>query len=80
LWPGEGRLLERALGGRAGCVLKSDLVRSAGYVSTKKDGTERLNFTAIYEALLEAKVVSFADGSIGGKGKLGRSLSFATKI
>jgi hypothetical protein len=31
---------------------KSDLVRAAGYVSTKKDGTERLNFTAFYEALL----------------------------
>jgi hypothetical protein len=28
---------------------------SAGYVSTKKDGTERLNFTAFYEALLEAR-------------------------
>jgi hypothetical protein len=29
-----------------GDASKSDLVRSAGYVSTKKDGTERLNFTA----------------------------------
>ncbi|MFO0057092.1 MAG: AbrB family transcriptional regulator, partial [Cyanobacteriota bacterium] len=38
-----------------GDVSKSDLVRSCGYVSTKKDGTERLNFTAFYEALLEAK-------------------------
>ena len=37
---------------------KSDLVRSCGYVSTKKDGGERLNFTAFYEALLEAKGVS----------------------
>jgi hypothetical protein len=80
LWQGEGRLLERALGGWAGCVSRSDLVRPAGYVSTKKDGTERLNFTAFYEALLQAKGVSFADGSTGGKGKLGRSLSFATKI
>ena len=61
-------------------ALKSDLVRSAGYVYTKKDGTERLNFTAFYETLLEAKGVSFADGSIGGKGKPGRSLSFNTKI
>ena len=61
-------------------ALKSDLVRSAGYVNTKKDGTERLNFTAFYETLLEAKGVSFAYGSIGGKGKPGRSLSFNTKI
>ena len=38
-----------------GDISKSDLVRSCGYVSTKKDGTERLNFTAFYEALLNAK-------------------------
>ena len=47
---------------------KSDLVRAAGYVSTKKDGTERLNFTAFYEALLEAKGVSLGDGVGKGKG------------
>jgi hypothetical protein len=38
-----------------GDVSKSELVRSCGYASSKKDGTERLNFTAFYEALLEAK-------------------------
>ena len=63
-----------------GDASKSDLVRSAGYVSTKKDGTERLNFTAFYEALLEAKGMHFGTGSNGGKGKPGRSLSYATKI
>ena len=64
-----------------GDASKSDLVRSAGYVSTKKDGTERLNFTAFYEALLEAKGVSLGDsGGGGGNGRPGRSLSFATKI
>jgi len=64
-----------------GDVSKSDLVRSAGYVSTKKDGTERLNFTAFYEALLEAKGVSLGDGGgSGGKGRPGRSLSYATKV
>ena len=63
-----------------GDALKSDLVRSAGYVSTKKDSTERLNFTAFYETLLKAKGVSFADGSSGGKGKPGLSLSSNTKI
>jgi len=26
---------------------KSDLVRSCGYVSSRKDGSERLNFTAL---------------------------------
>ena len=64
-----------------GDASKSDLVRAAGYVSTKKDGTERLNFTAFYEALLEAKGVSFGDGGgSGGKGRPGRSLSYATKV
>ena len=64
-----------------GDVSKSDLVSSAGYVSTKKDGTERLNFTAFYEALLEAKGVNFGDGGgSGGKRRPGRSLSFNTKV
>ena len=36
---------------------KSEIVRECGYVSTKKDGGERLNFTAFYEALLDAKVL-----------------------
>jgi hypothetical protein len=63
-----------------GDASKSDLVRAAGYVSTKKDGSERLNFTAFYEALLEAKGVSLGDGAGKGKGKGGRSLSYQTKI
>jgi hypothetical protein len=64
-----------------GDAVKSDLVRSAGYVSTKKDSTERLNFTAFTEAQLEAKGVSLGDGGgNGGKGRPGRSLSFNTKI
>ncbi len=59
-----------------GDVSKSDLVREAGYVSTKKDGGERLNFTAFYEALLEAKGVSLGDGN----GKGGRSLSYVATV
>ncbi|MCX5938058.1 MAG: AbrB family transcriptional regulator [Cyanobium sp. LacPavin_0920_WC12_MAG_62_9] len=61
-----------------GDISKSDLVRSCGYVSIKKDGTERLNFTAFYEALLAAKGVDFGGASHTGKG--GRKLSFSTKI
>lgn len=35
-----------------GDVSKSDLVRAAGFVSTKKDDSERLNFTVFSEVLL----------------------------
>jgi hypothetical protein len=62
-----------------GDVSKSDLVRAAGYVSTKKDGTERLNFTAFYEALLEAKGVDVC-GNGKGKGAGGRTLSYVAKV
>ena len=58
-----------------GDVSKSDLVRSCGYVSTKKNGSERLNFTAFYEALLEAKGVNLGDSGVAGIGKGGRKLS-----
>ena len=61
-------------------VSKSDLVRSAGYLSSKKDGSERLNFTAFYEALLEAKGVSFGDGGGSGVGNAGRKLSFTNRV
>jgi hypothetical protein len=62
-----------------GDASKSELVRAAGYVSTKKDGSERLNFTAFYEALLDAKGVTLAQGG-GSAGKRGRSLSFVATV
>jgi len=62
-----------------GDASKSDLVRSCGYLSTKKDGTERLNFTAFYEALLEAKGVNLGDPP-GGKAKAGRKLSYVATV
>ena len=62
-----------------GDASKSDLVRSCGYVSTKKDGTERLNFTAFYEALLEAKGVSLGENG-GGRGKGGRKLTYVATV
>jgi len=62
-----------------GDVSKSELVRECGYVSTKKDGTERLNFTAFYEALLGAKGVSLGTES-AGRGKAGRSLSYVATV
>ena len=44
-----------------GDVSKSALVRACGYVTLKKDGSDRLNFTSFYEALLEAKGVDLEE-------------------
>ena len=62
-----------------GDISKSELVRECGYVSTKKDGGERLNFTAFYEALLGAKGVNLGADS-AGKGKGGRNLSYIATV
>ena len=62
-----------------GDVSKSELVRDCGYVSTKKDGGERINFTAFYEALLSAKCVNLGADS-AGRGKGGRSLSYVATV
>jgi hypothetical protein len=59
---------------------KSDLVRACGYVSTKKDGSERLNFVGFYEAILEAKGLDLGDVATGGSKKRGRGLGYTTKI
>jgi hypothetical protein len=42
-----------------GDVSKADLVRGCGYCSIQEDGSERLNFTAFYDAILEAKGAFF---------------------
>lgn len=56
---------------------KSELVKACGYVSSKKDGSDRLNFTAFYEALLEAKGVEIGSGVVG---KGGRKLSYIATV
>jgi hypothetical protein len=48
---------------------------ACGYVSTKKDGAERLNFTAFYEALLEAKSLSLGNDGISRASKLVANLA-----
>ena len=62
-----------------GDVSKTELVRECGYVSEKKDGGDRLNFTAFYEALLEAKGVNLSSGG-AAIGKGGRKLSYVAKV
>ena len=63
-----------------GDASKSELASACGYVSKKKDGSDRVNFTAFYEALLNAKGIDL--GSSGGKGvgKGGRKLSYTAKV
>jgi hypothetical protein len=61
-----------------GDASKTELVRATGYVSTKEDGTERLNFTAFYEALLEARGIHL--GPARGEGTPGRKLSYVTHV
>tara|TARA_A100001011_G_scaffold330033_1_gene355656 strand:+ start:240 stop:647 length:408 start_codon:yes stop_codon:yes gene_type:complete len=63
-----------------GDISKTDLAKGCGYVSTKKDGGERVNFTAFYEALLEAKGVSLSTGGSAGIGKGGRKLSYIATV
>lgn len=63
-----------------GPVSKSELVRQCGFVSTNKNGSERLRFSDFYEALLEAKGVSFLEQAGRELGKEGRQLSFCTHV
>lgn len=58
-----------------GAATKSEMIRDCGYVSINKDGSERLNFTAFYDALLEAKGVE-----LRGKRTKGRKLTYKTKV
>ena len=62
-----------------GNVSKSDVVRACGYVSAKLDGGERLNFTAFYEALFDAKGINLGGGT-ARVGEGGRKLSYVAKV
>ena len=60
-----------------GPAKRSDVVRACGYVSTKKDGGERLNFTGFYKALTDAKGLL---GESSGEASRGRRLSFSAAV
>ena len=62
-----------------GDCAKTDLAKGCGYVVTKKDGSEQVKFTQFYEALLEAKGLTFSSGG-AGIGKGGRKLSFKAVV
>lgn len=66
---------------------RAELVRACGYVSSGHDGGERLNYTAFYEALLEAKGVQFgppvsrrSQARAGDQSRPGRRLTYTTKV
>ena len=59
---------------------RSDVARACGYVSTKKDGSERINFTAFYEAIIDAKGVTLAPPAPKAGPKRGKAPSYKSKI
>ena len=63
-----------------GDASKSELATACGYISKKKDGSDRVNFTAFYEALLNAKGVDLGNSGGKGAGKGGRKLSYTAKV
>ena len=63
-----------------GDCAKTDLAKGCGYVVTKKDGSEQVKFTQFYEALLEAKGLTFTTKGVGGIGKGGRKLSYKAVV
>ena len=63
-----------------GGASKSDIARACGYVSTKKDGSERINFTAYYEAIITAKGVDLGTPAPKATGRKGKAPSYKATI
>jgi len=66
---------------------RAEIVRRCGYVSGSGNGPERLNYTAFFEALLEAKGLSLGQARRAGErhrgkriSRSGRSLAYHTKV
>lgn len=59
---------------------RTDVARACGYVSTKKDGSERINFTAFYEAIIEARGVTLAPPASKAKASRGKAPSYKATI
>lgn len=55
---------------------KTEMVKACGYGTTAKNGKERTNFTAFYEALLEAKGLTFGEE----RPTKGRQASYRVKV
>ncbi len=59
---------------------KTELAQATGYVSTKKDGTQRCNFTAMTDALVEATGIIIGKAANPSRGVGGRKLSYKAKV
>lgn len=57
---------------------KTQLARGCGYVTANPDGSERVNFTAFYAALLDAKGLTF--NTAPSVGRRGRGLAHRVKV
>ena len=60
-----------------GAVTKDVVARECGYVTVKKDGAERFQFTAMYEATMAAKGIEFVPAETA---KAGRKLSYKAVV
>ena len=59
---------------------KTDIARACGYVATKKDGSERVLFSAYYEAIIEAKGVDLGTPAPKASGRKGKAPSYKATI
>lgn len=59
---------------------KTDIARACGYVATRKDGSERILFSAYYEAIIEAKGVDLGTPAPKAKASRGKAPSYKAKI
>jgi hypothetical protein len=60
-----------------GDVTQDVVARETGYVVTKKDGAERFQYQALYQATLAAKGINFAPPA---SGKAGRKLPYKAVV
>ena len=72
-----GKELLNKVAGLGADAPKDVVAREAGYVQTKKDGTERILYSAFYEALLQAKGLALAPAT---SNRPGRELSYVARV
>jgi hypothetical protein len=61
-------------------LTKTELAQATGYVSKKKDGAQRCNFTAMQDALVQAVGINIGGSVSPSRGVGGRKLSYVAKV